>query len=103
MKEIIKNTRGREITPRPEFPITERTDMGILGQITHQVGALDEISAFKTSEFDKGSREKEKSNVEKGIGSMHQLLKNPDPPKVDTLLLGSRITYLSEFGLDDES
>ena len=33
---------------------------------------------------------------------MHQLLKDPDHPKVDESLLGSRIEYLSEFGLDDE-
>ena len=34
---------------------------------------------------------------------MHQLLKNPDPPKVDESLLGSMIEYLYEFGLYDES
>ena len=34
---------------------------------------------------------------------MHQLLQNPDPPKVDESLLGSRIEYLSEFELDDEN
>ena len=33
---------------------------------------------------------------------MHQLLQNPDPPKVDESLLGSRIGYLSKFWLDDE-
>ena len=33
---------------------------------------------------------------------MHQLYQNIDPPKVDDSLLGSRIEYLSEFGLDDE-
>ena len=33
---------------------------------------------------------------------MHQLLKDPDPPKVEKSLLGSKIEYLSEFGLDDE-
>ena len=33
---------------------------------------------------------------------MHQLLQNPDPPKVDEFLLGSRIEYLSEFGLYDK-
>ena len=33
---------------------------------------------------------------------MHQLLQNPDPLKVDESLLGSRIEYLSEFGLYDE-
>ena len=40
LKEIIEKTRGREIPPRPEVPISERTDMGILGQITHQVRVL---------------------------------------------------------------
>ena len=76
--------------------------MGILGQITHQVRALDNKSANKTSEFDKGSREKWKSNKGKRIESMHQLLKNTDPLKVDESLLESRIEYLFEFGLDDE-
>ena len=33
---------------------------------------------------------------------MYQLLQNPDPPKVDESLLGSRIEYLSEFELDYE-
>ena len=33
---------------------------------------------------------------------MHQLLQNLDPPKVDELLLGSRIEYLSGFGFYDE-
>ena len=32
---------------------------------------------------------------------MHQLLQNPDLPKVDESLLGSRIEYLSKFELDD--
>ena len=36
---------------------------------------------------------------DKEIGSMHQLLQNPYPTKVDESLLGSRIEYLSEFGL----
>ena len=34
---------------------------------------------------------------------MHQLLQNPDPPKVDEYLLGTRIEYLSKFQLDDEN
>ena len=34
---------------------------------------------------------------------MHELLQNPNPPKVDESLLGSRIEYLSEFELDDEN
>ena len=34
---------------------------------------------------------------------MHQLLQKPYPPKVDKSLLGSKIEYLSEFGLYDES
>ena len=33
---------------------------------------------------------------------MHQLLQNSDSPKADETLLGSRIEYLSEFGLYDE-
>ena len=33
---------------------------------------------------------------------MHQLLKNSDPLKVDESSLGSRIEYLSQFGLYDE-
>ena len=102
MKEIIKNTRGRKIPPRTKVNITEITDMGILGQITHKLRALYEKAASKTSDFDKVSREKPKSNEWKGIGSMHQLLKNPDPPKVDESFPGSRIEYLSDFGLDDE-
>ena len=102
LKDIIKKKRGRETPPWTKVPITEKTDMGILGQITHQVRALDEKSASETSDFDKGSIEKWSSNKEKGIGSMYQLLQNPDPQKVDELLLGSRIEYLSEFGLDDE-
>ena len=61
--------------------------MGILGKITHQIIALDEKSKSITSDFDKGSREKWKSNEEKGIGSMHQLLQNSDPPKGDESLL----------------
>ena len=103
LKEIIEKKRGREISPRPEVTITERTDMGIICQINHQVRALDDIAASKTSDFGKGSREKCKINEDKGIGSMHQLLKNPYPPKVDELLLLIRIEYLSEFDLDDES
>ena len=77
--------------------------MGILGQITHQVSTLDEKSASTASDFDKGSREKWKSKEEKEKRSMHQLLQNPDPPRVDEYLLGSRIEYLSEFELDDEN
>ena len=57
--------------------------MGILVQITHQLRALDEKSESKTSDFDKGSRDKWESNEEKGLRSMHQLLKNPEPPKVN--------------------
>ena len=95
-------TRGREILPWTEVSFPERTDMGILGQINHQVRSLYEKSEAKTSDFDKGSRDKWKSNEDKGIRSMHQLLKNPDPPKVDELLLGSRFEYLSEFELDYE-
>ena len=34
---------------------------------------------------------------------MHQILQNPDPPKVDESLFGSRIEYLSEFELDDKN
>ena len=90
---MIEKTRGREIPPRPEVPVPEITDMGILGHITHQVRDLDDKSASKTSYFDKGSRDKWKSNEERGIGSMYQLLKNPYPLKVDELLLGSRIEY----------
>ena len=33
---------------------------------------------------------------------MHQLFQNPDPSNVDKSLLGSRIGYLPEFGLDYE-
>ena len=44
--------------------------MGILGQITRQLRALDEKAASKISQFDKKFREKWKSNKEKGIGSM---------------------------------
>ena len=76
--------------------------MRILGQITPKIRALYEKAASKTSDFDKGSRKKWNSNEEKSIGSMHQLLQNTYPPKVDESLLGSRIKYLSEFGLDDE-
>ena len=56
MKEIIKKTKGREIPPQPEVPIPERTDMGILGQINHQVRDLDEKAESKSSDFDKVSR-----------------------------------------------
>ena len=76
--------------------------MGILGQINHQVRALYDKAASKTSDFDIVSREKWKSNEEKGFGSMHQLLKNPDPPNVYKPLIVSRIKYLYEFGLHDE-
>ena len=41
LKDIIRNTRGREITPLTEVTIPERTDMGILVQINHQVRDLD--------------------------------------------------------------
>ena len=71
--------------------------MGILGQITPQVSTLDKKSASTSSGFDKVSKEKWKNNEEKEKGSMHQLLQNPDPPKVDKYLHGSRIEYLSEF------
>ena len=77
--------------------------MRILGQITHQVSTLDEKVSSAASDFDKGSREKWKSNEDKGKVSIHQLLQNPDPSKVDESLLGSRIEYLSEFELDDEN
>ena len=103
MKEIIGKTKGKKIPPWPEVPITERTNMGILGNITHQVSTLDEKTAYTASYFYKVSREKWNSNEEKGKGSMHQLLQNPDPPKVDEFLLGSRIEYLLEFELDDEN
>ena len=103
MKEIIEKTKGKKIPPRPGVPIPERTNMGILGQITHQVSTLDERAAYTESDFDKGSREKWKINEEKWKVSMHQLLQNPDPPKVDESLLGSRIEYLSEFELDNEN
>ena len=33
---------------------------------------------------------------------MHQLLQNPDPPKVDEWLPGIMIEYLSDFELDYE-
>ena len=102
LEQIIEKTRGRKTPPRPKVPILERTDMGILGQINHQVKAMGEKAAYKPSDFDKVSKEKWKSNEQKGIGSMHQLLQNPDPPKVDEFLLGSRIEYLSEFELYDE-
>ena len=95
LKYIIKMTRGREILPWTEVPVPERTDMGILGQINHQVRDLYEKSEAKTSDFDKGSRDKWKSNEEKGIVSMHQLLQYPDSLEVDESLLGSRIEYLS--------
>ena len=102
LKEIIEKTKGKKIPPRPEVPILERTNMGILGHINHQVSTLDEKSASTASDFDKGSREKWKSIVEKGKGSMHQLFQNTDPSKVDELLLGSRIECLSDFELDYE-
>ena len=53
LKEIIKKTRGKEITPWPKVPITERTYMGIIGHINYQVRAMDEKAAYKTSDFDK--------------------------------------------------
>ena len=83
MKDIIENTRGREIPPRPEVPITERTGMRIFSQINHQVKDLYNKESYKTSDFDKLSIEKWNSNEENGIGIMYQLLQNPDPPKVD--------------------
>ena len=103
LRKIIEKSKGKNIPPRPEVPIPERTNMGILGQITHQVRTLDEKTAYIASDFDKGSREKWKSNEEKGKGSIHQLLQNPDPLKVYESLLGSRIEYLLEFELDDEN
>ena len=102
MKEIIEKTKGKKIPSRPEVTIPERTDIGILSQITHQVRDPDEKKSSKTSYFVKGSREKWKINEEKAMESMHQLLKNPDPPKVNESFIGSRIEYLSEFGLYDE-
>ena len=65
--------------------------MWILGQINHQVSTLGEKAASTASDFYKGLREKWKSNEEKGKVSMHQLLQDTDPPKVDESLLGSRI------------
>ena len=56
LKEIIEKTKGKKIPPRPEVPITERTNMGILGQITHQVITLDEKTSSTASDFDKVSR-----------------------------------------------
>ena len=53
LKDIIKKTRGREILPWPEVPVPERTDMGILGQINHQVRSLCEKAEYKTSDFNK--------------------------------------------------
>ena len=103
MKEIIKNTKCKKIPPRPEVPIPERTNMGILGQINHQVSTLYDKAASTASDFDKVSIENWKSNEEKGKGSMHQLLQNPDPSRVDESLFESRIEYLSEFELDDEN
>ena len=100
---MTKNTKGKNISPRPEVPIPEITNMGILGQITYQVSTLDDKAASKRSKFDKVSRKKLKSNEEKWIGSMHQLFQNTDPPKVDESFLGSRIEYLSEFELDNEN
>ena len=102
MKEIIGKTRGREIPHLPEVPIPEITNMGMVGQIIHQVRALDDKEASKTRKFDKESREKFKRNEEKWIGSMHQLFQNTDPPKVDESFLGSRNEYLSDFLLDYE-
>ena len=49
-------------TPRPKVLIPERTDMWILDQITHQIRALEEKAASKTSNYDKWSNEKWKSN-----------------------------------------
>ena len=102
LKDIIENKRVRWIPLRPEVPIPDRTDMGILRQITHQLRSLDYKAVSKTSDSDKVSRYKWNINEEKGVGIMHQLLKDPDPPKIDESLLGSRIEYLSEFGLYDE-
>ena len=52
LKDIIKKTRGRQILPWPEVPVPERTDMGILGQINHQVRDMDQKAASETSDFD---------------------------------------------------
>ena len=76
--------------------------MGIFGLNNHQVRSLYKKAESKTSDFDKLSRKKRRSNEEKGIGSMHQLLQNPYPVNVEESLLGSRIDYLSEFGKDDK-
>ena len=76
--------------------------MRILGQITPKIRALYEKAASKTSDFDKGSRKKWNSNEEKSIGSMHQLLQNQYPPKVDESLLGRKIEYLSKFEFGNE-
>ena len=53
LKEITENTKVKKILPRPEVPIPERTNMGILGQITHQVSTLDDKAASTASDFDK--------------------------------------------------
>ena len=56
LKEMIEKTKGKKIPPRPEVHIPERTNMGILGQINHQVITLDEKAASTESDFDKVSR-----------------------------------------------
>ena len=45
LKEIIEKTKVKKIPPRPEVTIPERTNMGILGLITHSVSTLYEKSA----------------------------------------------------------
>ena len=54
LKDIIEKTKGKKIPPRPEVTIPERTNMEILGQITHQLSTLDEKAAYTSSDFDKG-------------------------------------------------
>ena len=56
LKENIEKTKGKKIPPRPKGPIPERTSMGILGHINHQVITLDEKAASTESDFDKVSR-----------------------------------------------
>ena len=91
LKEMIEKTKSKNIPPQPKVPIPERTNMGILGQITHQVSTLDEKVASTASDFDKGPIEKWKINEYKRKVSMHKLLQNPDPPRVDESLLRSSI------------
>ena len=56
LKEIIEKTKGKKIPLQTEGTIPEKTNMGILGQITHQVSILDEKTESTASDFDKGSR-----------------------------------------------